>query len=386
MSSTGSAPSQNDVEDFDEHEVEPLELFFDLVFVFSIIQVTTFLANHHTWLGMIQAVVLLAVLWRAWVPYSWLPDTVYVEYQTRVQLLTVASMAAVLVAALAIPGAFGDDKVLFAVAYLVLRVLYVVLALLVTDLQTQYSTPMIALVFVAGPVLVVVASLLHVLAQGALLAVALAVDYGTPLLRDAPDFDTSLEHFVERYRLIVIIALGELLISIGAGTTGIELDSGVILAALLGIGIAAVLWWVYFDYAALAGERHLAGESGDERTVQARHSYSYLHLPLLVGLVFTAFGLKEVLGHVWTPLGEPAAVALYGGAGFYLLGHNVFRLRDIGSISIAQLAATAIAYALIPVAIHVPALVALAGLAVLLAGLVAFQARYSQIRNDVSAD
>lgn len=386
MSSTGSAPSRNEVEGFDEQEVEPLELFFDLVFVFSIIQVTNFLANHPTWLGMVQAAVLLAVLWRAWVPYSWLPGTVYAEHQKRVQLLTVASMAAILVVTLAIPDAFGDDMVLFAVAYLVLRVLFVVLALLVTDIQARYSTPMLALVFLGGPVLLVVASLLDAFAQGGLLAVALAVDYGAPQLRNASAFDTNLEHFVERYRLIIIIALGELLISIGAGTAGVELDGGVILAALLGIGVAAVLWWVYFDYVALAGERHLAGQSGDERTVQARHSYSYLHLPILVGLVFTAFGLKEVLNHVWSPLGVVSAVGLYGGAGFFLLGHNVFRLRDIGSISIAQLAATGIAYALIPVAIHVPALVALAGLVVLLVGLVAFQARYSQIRNDLSED
>ncbi|ELY65751.1 low temperature requirement protein A [Natrinema versiforme] len=384
MSSTDSAPSRDEVEGFDQQEVEPLELFFDLVFVFSLIQVTNFLADHSTWLGMIQAVMLLAILWRAWVPYSWLPGTVYVEHRNRVQLLTVASMAAILVSALAIPDAFGGDKVLFAVAYLVLRVLFVVLALLVTDLQTQYSISMLALVFLAGPVLVVVASLLDVFAQGGLLVVALAVDYGATQLRNASAFDTTLDHFVERYRLIIIIALGELLISIGAGTTGTEINGGVILAAILGIGVVAVLWWVYFDYAALAGERHLAGESGDKRTVQARHSYSYLHLPILVGLVFTAFGLKEVLSHVWSPLGVISAVALYGGAGFFLLGHNVFRLRDIGSISIAQLAVTGIAYALIPVAIDVPALVALTGLFVLLVGLVAFQARYSQIRNDLS--
>lgn len=386
MSSTGPAPSRNEVEGFDEHEVEPLELFFDLVFVFSLIQVTTFLANHHTWLGTIRAVVLLAVLWRAWVPYSWLPSTVYAEHQKRVQLLTVAAMAAILVAALAIPDAFGDDKVLFAVAYLALRVLHVVLSLLVTDLQTRYSIPRLALVFLGGPVLLVVASFLDGLAQGGLLAVALAVDYGTPLLGNAPEFDTDLEHFVERHRLIIIIALGELLISIGTGATGMELDGGVILAALLGIGIDAVLWWIYFDYAALAGERHLAGESGDERTVQARHSYSYLHLPILVGLVFTAFGLKEVISHVWTPLGVISAVALYGGAGLFLLGHNAFRRRDIDNINISQLVVAGIAYALIPVAIHVPALVAVAGLAVLLVGLVAFQVRYSQIRNDPSVD
>lgn len=386
MSSTDSAPSGNEVEGFDEQEVEPLELFFDLVFVFSIIQVTNFLANHPTWLGMIQAVVLLAVLWRAWVPYSWLPGTVYTEHQERVQLLTVASMAAILVATLAIPNAFGDDKVLFAVAYLVLRVLYVVLALLVTDLRTQYSIPMLALVFLGGPVLLVVASLLVELAQVGLLVVALAIDYGAPQLRNASAFDTNLEHFVERYRLIIIIALGELLISIGAGTVGTKLNGGVILAAVLGIGVVAALWWVYFDYVALAGERHLAGESGDERTVQARHSYSYLHLPMLVGLVFTAFGLKEVLSRVWTPLGELSAVALYGGAGFFLLGHNAFRLRNIGSISITQLAATGIAYVLIPVAIHVPALVALAGLVVLLVGLVTFQGRHSQIRTDLGVD
>lgn len=386
MSSTGSVPSQNEVAGFDEQEVEPLELFFDLVFVFSIIQVTNFLDNNPTWLGIIQAVLLLAVLWRAWVPYSWLPSTVYAEYRKRVQLLTVASMAAILVAALAIPNAFGDDKMLFAVAYLILRVLFVVLALLVTDLQTRYSTPMLAFVFLGGPVLIVAASLLDALVQGGLLAVALAVDYGAPQLRNASAFDTNLKHFVERYRLIIIIALGEILVSVGAGATGTELNGGVILSAILGIVVAAGLWWVYFDYAALAGERYLAGGSGDERTVQARHSYSYLHLPLFVGLAFTAFGLKEVLSHVWTPLGVISAVSLYGGAGFFLLGHNVFRLRNLGSISTAQLAVTGIASALIPVAIHVPALVALAGLAVLLMGLVAFQARYSQIRSDLSRD
>lgn len=210
---------------------------------------------------------------------------------------------------------------------------------------------------------------------------ALAVDYGTPLVRGVSGLRVHAGHFVERHGLFVIIALGESIVAEGLGAAGLELGAGLVLAALFGIVVAAALWWTYFDLVALAAERRLARARGNERAALARDSYSYLHLPMVAGIVLVALGLKKALADFGDPLGMVPATALCGGVALYLLGHNAFRLRDVGSVSILRLIAAAVSLALLPLAIVAPALVALGAVAVLLAALVAFEAiRYREFR------
>jgi low temperature requirement protein LtrA len=379
VSAAGSEPQHIGDRNPEERRVTPLELFFDLVFVFTITQVTGFLSDHLTWTGLAQGLALLAALWWAWVGYSWLTNNaVRAEEATPARLIVLSAMAAMLVASLAVPDAFGEAGVLFGGAYFVVRLLHLALYAFTTGDSPEARRAVVGFApgFLGGPMLLVVAGSLDGAAQGVLWAFALAIDYGVALLRGVAGFRVHAGHFVERHGLIVIIALGESIVAIGVGAAGIELGAGVILAAVLGMVLAAGLWWAYFDYVALAAERRLIRAQGHERATLARDSYSYLHLPMVTGIVLVALGVKKTLAHVGDPLGTIPAVALCGGVALYLLGHNAFRLRDVGSVSVPRLAATAVSLALIPAAVRLPALLTLATMSTLLVALAAYETYY----------
>ena len=372
MSSEGPASSQEENGGAFEG-VTPLELFFDLVFVFAFTQVTSFLSGHLTWVGVLQGAALLAALWWAWVSYSWLTNAVSAEERIPARIVIISAMAALLVTSLAVPDAFGDDGVLFGLAYFAVRFLQVALYAIATsdEPETRQAILRLAPGFLGGPALLVVAGFLDGLPQGTLWAAALAIDYGVPLVRGVVGFHIRASHFVERHGLVIILALGESIVAIGAA--GVDLSAGVVLAAVFAIALSAALWWAYFDYVLLAAERNLSAAQGHERARLARDSYSYLHLLMVDGIIFVALGLEETLAHVGDPLGTIPAVALCGGAALYLLGHNAFRLRDVGSVSVPRLVVAALSCALITVAVQAPALVTLAIVAMLLAALAAFE-------------
>ena len=363
-----------------ERRVTPLELFFDLVFVFALTQVTGFLADHLTWTGVLQGAALLVVLWWAWGGYSWLTNAVPAEEVIPARLVILTAMAAMLVASLAVPGAFGEYGVLFGLAYFVVRLLHVALFVLATGNSPETRQAMLRLApgFLGAPALLIPAGFVDGFAQGALWVMAVGVDLGVSLVRGVSGFRVHAGHFVERYGLIVIIALGESIVAIGVGASGLTLDPGVILASVLGVALAAALWWAYFDLVMLVAERRLSAAKGAERARLARDSYSYLHLPMVAGIIFVALGVKQTLAHVGDPLGTIPAVALCGGVALYLLGHNAFRLRDVGSVSVPRLVVTLLCCALVPLAVSVPALVTLAILATLLCGLAAFETMQSR--------
>ena len=229
-----------------------------------------------------------------------------------------------------------------------------------------------------APALLIVAGFLDGYAQGALWAVALAVGYGVPFIRGVSGFRVHAGHFAERHGLIIIIALGESIVAAGVGVSGLALGAGVIVAVVVGIALAAALWWAYFDLVMLTAEHRLSAASGEERARLARDCYSYLHLPMVAGIIFVALGVKQTLSHVGDPLGTVPAVALCGGVALYLLGHNAFRLRGVGSVSVPRLVATILCCALIPLAVSIPSLIILAVLALLLCALAAFETATSR--------
>ena len=380
MNTEVSAPWMTESGDLPERRVTPLELFFDLVFVFALTQVTGFLADHLTWIGMLQGATLLVVLWWAWGGYSWLTNAVPAEEVISARLVILTAMAAMLVASLAVPDAFGQYGVLFGLAYFVVRLLHVVLFVLATGNtpETQQAFLRLTPGFLLAPALLIPAGFVDGFAQGTLWAVALAIDLGVSLVRGVSGFRVHAGHFVERYGLIVIIALGESIVAIGVGASGLELGAGVVLAAVLGVALAAALWWAYFDLFVLVAERRLSEAKGAERARLARDSYPYLHLPMVAGIILVALGIKTTLAHVGDPLGTIPAVALCGGVAIYLLGHNAFRLRDVGSVSVPRLVVTILCCALIPVAVSVPSLVTLAILAGLMCVLAAFETATSR--------
>jgi low temperature requirement protein LtrA len=388
MSTADSARAATESGDLPERRVTPLELFFDLVFVFALTQVTGFLADHLTWVGMLQGAALLVVLWWAWGGYSWLTNAVPAEDVIPARLVILTAMAAMLVASLAVPGAFGEYGVLFGSAYFVVRLLHVVLSVLATRStpETHQAFLLLAPGFLAAPVLLIPAGFVDGFAQGAFWAVALAIDLGVSFVRGVSGFRVHAGHFVERYGLIIIIALGESIVAIGVGAAGLEIGAGVVVAAVFGVALAAALWWAYFDFVMLVAERRLSAAKGEERARLARDAFSYLHLPMVAGIVLVALGIKKTLAHVGDPLGTIPAVALCGGVALYLLGHNAFRLRGIGSVSVPRLVVTVLCCALIPVAVSAPSLLTLAILAVLLCALAAFETmRAREFRRELRA-
>ena len=368
--------------DTDEHEVTPLELFFDLVFVFAMTQVTSRLADDPSWAGVLRGMLVLAALWWAWAVYAWLTSAMDVD-EGGVRLAMLASMGAMFGVALAVPGAFGDDAVLFGVAYLVVRLLHLVLSAIVTrdDPDRRGALVRFAPTAILGASLLLLAGFLDGDERIAVWVFALAIDYLGPVaIGVGRGWRVAPEHFAERYGLIVLIALGESLIAIGVGA-GFELDAGVIAAAALGIVVVSALWWLYFDVAALFARRRLSQAEGLELHRLALHSYSYLHLPMVAGIVLFALGLKTTLGHVGDALDTVSAVGLCGGAALYLLAHIAFLFRTTGRVFRRRTVGAVVLLALIPAAVAIPALAALALVGAVCSSVVAYEVlRYRDAR------
>ena len=369
----------------DEHQVTPLELFFDLVFVFAMTQVTSFLADDPTWGGVLRGMLVLAALWWAWSVYAWLTSATDVD-EGGVRLVMLASIAAMFGVALAVPGAFGDDAVLFGVAYLLVRVLHLVLSATVArdDLERRDAILRFAPTALLAASLLVVAGFVDGDARIAVWIVALAIDYlGPTVIGVGHGWHVAPEHFAERHGLIILIALGESLIAIGVGA-GLELGTGVLVGAALGIVVVSALWWLYFDVAAIFARGRLVKLDGLELHRLALHSYSYLHLPMFAGIVLFALGLKTTLDHVGDNLDTVTAVGLCGGAALYLLGLIAFLRRATGRIFRRRTLGAVVLLALIPVALAIPALVSLALVSGVCTSIVAYEAlRYREHRAHV---
>jgi low temperature requirement protein LtrA len=366
-----------------EKRVAPLELFFDLVFVFALTQVTLLMSKQPTWTGLGQGLLVLAALWWAWGAYAWLTNYIAAE-EDRERLLMFAVMGAFLVAALAVPNAFGDDALLFAVAYAVARWLHIfIFAEANDDLDAAEAIRRLARTALPAPALLIGASFLDGPAQALVWALALAIDFSGPYMFGVRGFRVSPAHFAERFSLIVIIALGESIVAIGAGLEG-ELDAGVVGAALLGLVIACGIWWAYFDVVAIVSEHHFREARGERLLLMARDSYSYLHLPIIAGIVLVALGVKKAIGHVDEPLDTIPAVALFGGIALYYAGHLGFRIRNVRSLNRPRLVALVACLCLIPVAREVDAIVALALAAGVTSAVIAFETiRYAEARRRV---
>jgi low temperature requirement protein LtrA len=325
-------------------------------------------------------------VWWAWVGYAWLTNLVDPDL-VRNRLIVFAAMAAMLVVALAVPQAFGADAWLFAIAYAAVRGTHILLLSAgVRGTDNAQAVRRLAVTATLGPILILLAAPSDGAMQYVLWGVALLVDYSGPLFPGERGWTVHAAHFAERHGLIVIIALGESLVALGLGANELEVDALLALGAVLGIVVIAALWWAYFDVVALVAERRLHEAQGAARGRMARDSYSYLHLPMIAGVVFLALGLKKVLGHVDEPLKVAMSAALLGGVALYLLAHVGFRLRNTGTWSVQRVLLALLCLAAIVPATEVDALWTLAALAVLLAALVTYEAvRFREARARVRA-
>jgi low temperature requirement protein LtrA len=360
----------------EDERVTPLELFFDLVFVLAITQCTALMSSHPTWSGLAQGLLVLGVLWWSWVGYAWLTSVVDPE-EGSVRFAIFATMAGFLIAAIAVPEAFGSLGLEFALAYGAVRYAQIALFVLASrdDPELRHSVTGLAMSTTIGVGLLIGASFLDGLAQGALWLLALGLDMAGPMFIDSSGWRMEPGHFAERHGLIIIIALGESIVAIGLGAHA-HLTWGIAAAAILGIALSAALWWMYFDVVALVSRRRLVNaEVGRIRNELARDSYSYLHFPMVAGIVLVALGLKTTIGHVGDALDTVPAFALLGGVSAYLLGLVGFRFRHVRTFNRPRLTIAILLFALLPVATHVPALVTLAIVTAILATIIAYETK-----------
>jgi low temperature requirement protein LtrA len=353
--------------------------------VLAITQCTALMAAEPTWTGLAKGLAVLAVLWWCWGGYAWLTSVVDPE-EGAVRLVIFGAIASLLVAALCVPGAFDDSALIFASAYGAVRIAHILLFVLASrdDPGLRYSVLTLACSTALGVGLLTAAAFADGWAQGALWALALVLDVGGPYFFGVEGWKLVPGHFAERHGLIVIIAIGESIVAIGVGVTG-EVDAGVIAAAVAGTAVAAALWWLYFDVVSRVAVRRLARAApGREQNSIARDAYSYIHYPMVAGIVLVALGMKKTLGDVGEPLKLVPAAALFGGTALYLLAHVASRLRNVRSVNKQRFVTALLLLAAIPLAVELPALAAVTLVAAILVALIVYEAvRFAEARDRI---
>lgn len=380
--------------------VTPLELFFDLVFVFALTQITALLAADLTGRGVLRAALVLALLWWCWVGYAWVGNVVRAD-EGAVRVVMIAAMTAMFLVSLTIPEAFDDlpgglsGPVVVAVCYFVVRLMHLGLFWVIAadDPGLRRQLVRFAPSVIGSTSMLLVASQLDGGWQTVFWALALAADYTGTLLAGASGWRLrSAGHFAERHGLIVIVALGESIVAIGVGVAALPIAWPIVVASVTGLIVAASLWWTYFDTTAIKGEHALAAEPEATRAKLARDAYSYLHLPMAAGIVLLALGLKKVLEYVGDaehhtlddPLKGVALYALLGGVALFLLTQGAFVWRILHVVHLDRVVIAALLLAAIPLGARIPALATLSVLAAAMIAMVAYESwHYAELRREI---
>lgn len=351
------------------HRVTTFELLFDLVFVFAFTQVTEFMAETHTALGVLQALMVLSLLWWGWSSYAWLSNQTHVD-EGILRLGMSVSMVAMFVLALVVPEAFHDlegglyGPLVLVAAYAVVRVIHIALYLVAAGddraLRNQVLKTSTAMFASFG--LLIAGALIPEAQTWFWLAAIIADIVLTYLTSTEGSWRLqSAAHWAERHGLVIILALGESIVAIGVGAAHEPISVPILVGAVLAILLTISLWWLYFDVTAIAAEHKLAEQTGTRRAAMATDAYTYLHLLLIAGIVISALGVEEVIAHATedSPLGLFAACALFGGPSLYLAGHAFFWKRVGGTFKPWRLAGGTLLLALIPVGMLLQSVLAL---------------------------
>jgi low temperature requirement protein LtrA len=350
--------------------VSTLELFFDLVFVFTITQLTAVLSDDPTPRGLLRVTLMLGVIYYMYGGYAWLTNAVATDRAAR-RLLLLGGMAGFLVLALAIPRAFSEGDVAFGVAYLVIVSIHAGLYTRASEAPTLRALVRLVPLNLGSALLVLAAVVVEGTAAYLLWGAAFALEWFTPLLASTGGFRIAPAHFVERHGLVVIVALGESIVAIGIGAADLPVDLTLASVAVLGLLLAACLWWAYFGGDDTRAERALAAVPDHHRGWVAIQAFGYWHLLMLGGIIALAAGLKDAVGHAYDPLDLAHALLLSGGIALFLAGDVRFRRTlDLGPGRLRAFAA-ALALATIPLGLTFSALTQLAVLVLVLAGSLA---------------
>jgi low temperature requirement protein LtrA len=372
------------------------ELFFDLVYVFAMTQVTGYMVHAHDALGVLQGLLVLALLWWTWSGYAWLGNQARADTGVVRAAMAVA-MAALFVVALTIPEAWDDAEgglygpLVLVGAYLLVRCVHLTVYALAArgdpGLRRQLAISWGPTV--AGAVLLVAGVLfLGGQLQTVFFAGALVVDWGGIYLtsREGNWRIHSAPHWTERHGLFIILAIGESVVAIGVGAAGQPISAPLLAAGVLGIVAALCLWWLYFDVVSRAAEHRLRDARGQARVRMAVEAYTYGHFPIVAGIIVGAVGVEGVLAHAGEgePLGLFYAAALYGGFALYLAGHLLFKQRMYAALSVPRLVTVGVLLLALPAAAFLPPLIGLVGLVLVLGVLIGLETkRYAALRAGV---
>jgi low temperature requirement protein LtrA len=326
--------------------VSTLELFFDLVFVFTITQLTGVLVAGDGVEALIRVVVMLLLIWWMYDAYAWLTNAIATD-RFRFRLLLIGGMGGFLVMALAVPDAYGGDGLAFGIGNLVVVLLHAGMYLRGTSISEMRAILRIVPFNLLAAGLVLVGGALGGDWQSVIWALTGALLWVTPWLTTVEGFVISVSHFVERHGLVVIVALGESIVVIGTAAAGLPLDGGLVLVALLSLSLSAALWWVYFSDEE-AVERAFQDAAAERRPQLAVTGFGYWHYGILLGIVALAAGLKKAIGDPYDPLGGWIAVALAAGTALFIVSEVGFR-RTFGiARNDARLVAAVAVLAVIP--------------------------------------
>jgi low temperature requirement protein LtrA len=328
----------------EERRTSPVELLWDLVFVFAVTQVTSLISHELTWKGAGQGLLVLALVWWAWSAFVWAANA-QDPNGGAVCLSLLVSTILIFIVGLAVPHAFGDDAVLFACAYAGVRFIHLGLYAYASRQGNASWTAIagFAATVAIGMALLVAGSFFHGGVRAGLWLAAVAIDYAGPAwltrerLRGLQEL--AVGHFAERYGLFIIICLGESIVAVGVTASRLPLDFELVAAITLSLLIVIGMWWTYFGSFASRAEESLRRH--DDPVLAAADGYSYIHLLLVAGIIVFAVGVKAATGGVSQPLADAARLCFCGGVALYLVGHAAFRLRMTRTLEVAKLAAAA---------------------------------------------
>jgi len=323
----------------EEVRVSTIELFFDLVFVFAITQLTSLLAGNPGWVGLARVALVFGNLWWMYGGYAWLTNAVPPR-ALALRLLMLVGMTGFLVVALAIPSAFGGGGVAFGVGYLLVTLVHTGMFLLSTQESALRAMRRLGPSNAITALLLLLAGFADGALQWALWSAAFALHWISPLFTAVSGFPIRAAHFVERHGLIVLIALGESIVAVGIGVAEHDLRAGNVVTAVLGLALAAALWWMYFDGEDERAERALDAAGLERVSWLALYAFGYAFLPVLGGIIVFAAGVKGAVGRYGEPLAVPAAWFLAAGVAVYVIGLAWFRwLLGSGPIGVRLLTA-----------------------------------------------
>src|SRR6478672_7717421 len=357
--SASREPDTDESQETDGRSVGNLELFFDLTCVYAMSQVAHLMLSDISWQGFGRGVLALLALWCAWVCYAWLTNLFEVARVVHTTLIILA-MAAMLIAVIALPTAFTTGALIFGLAFLAVRLINAGMFIASSSQgEAELASAIRRLMpgLLIGPVLIVAAAFVASPYRELLWIAAAAVDFGSPLIARISELRVVPSYFVARHGSVIIIALGETIVELGAGAEDLH-HPRVLGAVVLGVLISASLWWTYFGLTAGA-ELRMQRTPAVDRPRLARDAYSYLHLPLVAGIVFFAVGARVSIEHIDEPLEPLAALALTGGVALFYAAEVAYRWRDHHQLVVDRLLAAAASLLVFPVATSVPAVLSL---------------------------